>query len=200
MKEPFLPYIQDKLETQALIITCGLPGTAKTGIAVNIAKKHTIPILSSDKLRKELLKNIDIFDEQVASNFKIRKKVYDEMFIRAKTLLTEKKSVILDATFVTQELRLQAAELAVQQQKTFMILQTLCSKKKSLARILKRTKEDYESNALTEKAYINNEKKFQNVDITEIKKTYPSLPIIHLKIDTETDTSDQWHIITIEKQ
>jgi len=200
MKEPFLNYIENKLEYETLLIACGLPGTYKTETTQEIAKIHNIPILRTDIIRKEILKNIDIFDEQIASNFEIRKKVYEEMFTRAKTLLAEKKSVILDATFVTQELRLRAAEIAAHQQKPFTILQTHCSKQASINRILKRTKENYESNALTEQAYINNVKKFQTVDLTEIKTKYPSLTIIHLLVDTENDTPNQWHIIKVEKQ
>lgn len=95
MKEPFLNYIENKLEYGTLLIACGLPGTYKTETTQEIAKIHNIPILRTDIIRKEILKNIDIFDEQIASNFEIRKKVYEEMFTRAKTLLAEKKSVEL---------------------------------------------------------------------------------------------------------
>lgn len=200
MKEPFLTYIKNKLEDETLLIACGLPGTYKTETTQEISKIHTIPILRTDLIRKEILQNIDIFDEQIASNFEIRKKVYEEMFTRAKTLLSQQKRVILDATFVTQELRLRAAEIAEQQQKPFTILQTHCSKQASITRILKRTKENYESNALTEQAYLNNVKKFQQVDLNQIKKQYPDLTIIHLLVDTEQDNPNQWHIIGVEKQ
>ena len=151
-------------------------------------------------IRREVLKDVDIFDEKVASNFEIRKRVYDEMFKRAEETLQKDNGVILDATFVTQELRRRAAGIAAAQNKTFLVLQTNCSKDASINRILKRTKENYESNALTEQAYLNNLKKFENVDLDDLKSLYPELPIVHLTVDTELDTPEDWYIIRIEKR
>jgi predicted kinase len=108
--------------------------------------------------------------------------------------------VILDATFVTQELRRRAAGIAAAQDKTFVILQTNCSKDASINRILKRTKENYESNALTEQAYINNLKKFEKVDLKDLKKLFPKLEIVHLTVDTELDNPKDWYIIGMEKK
>ena len=70
----------------------------------------------------------------------------------------------------------------------------------SIARILKRTKEDYESNALTEQAYLNNEKKFEKVDLDDLKTLYPSLPITYLQVNTEVDDPNGWYIISVEKR
>jgi len=108
--------------------------------------------------------------------------------------------VILDATFVTQELRRRAAEIAAKHEKTLVILQTHCSEEASLARILRRTKEDYESNALTKEAYYNNKKKFEPVDLDDLKKTYPQLKIVHLTVDTEFDPPEKWYVIGMEKR
>jgi predicted kinase len=106
----------------------------------------------------------------------------------------------LDATFVTQELRRRAAEIAAAQNKTFVILQTNCSKDASINRILKRTKENYESNALTEQAYINNIKRFEDVDLNDLKDLFPDLTIVHLTVDTELDPPEDWYIIGMEKR
>jgi len=110
------------------------------------------------------------------------------------------KNIILDATFVTQELRRRAAEIAAKHNMTFVILQTHCSEEVSLARILRRTKEDYESNALTKEAYFNNKKKFEPVDLDDLKKRYPQLEIVHLTVDTEYDPPEDWYIIGMEKR
>jgi hypothetical protein len=83
---------------------------------------------------------------------------------------------------------------------TFVILQTHCSEEASLARILKRTKENYESNALTKEAYYNNKKKFEPVDLDDLKKRYPQLKIVHLTVDTEYDPPEKWYIIGMEKR
>jgi hypothetical protein len=129
-----------------------------------------------------------------------RELVYDETFRRAEDLLKKGESVILDATFVTQELRRRAAAIAAKYNMTFAILQTRCSEEVSISRILRRTKEDYQSNALTRQAYLNNKKKFETVDLDDLKKRHPKLPILHLTVDTEHDRPEDWYIISMEKR
>jgi hypothetical protein len=200
VKEPFEKFIKNELKPGTLLIACGLPGTYKTETTEEVSKLKGYPILRTDLIRREVLKDVDIFDEKVANNYEIRKRVYDEMFKRAEETLQKDNGVILDATFVTQELRRRAAGIAAAQNKTFLVLQTNCSKDASINRILKRTKENYESNALTEQAYLNNLKKFENVDLNDLKSLYPELPIVHLTVDTELDTPEDWYIIRIKKR
>jgi len=201
LKEPFVEFVKTELKPSTLLITCGLPGTWKTETSEEISKIKGYPILRSDLIRLEVLKNEDIFDQKVAANMSKRESVYDEMFRRADDLVQKsKKGVILDATFVTQELRRRAAEIAAKHKMTFVILQTHCSEEASLARILKRTKENYESNALTKEAYYNNKKKFEPVDLDDLKKRYPQLKIVHLTVDTEYDPPEKWYIIGMEKR
>ncbi len=82
------------------------------------------------------------------------------------------EGVILDATFVTQSLRRRAAEVAARHNKTLVIQQTQCPQQVSLKRISRRTKENYESNALTEQAYLNNKKKFETVELGDLKELF----------------------------
>ncbi len=200
MKEPFEKFIKNNLKPGTLLIACGLPGTFKTETTEEISKIKGYPIQRTDLIRREVLKGMDIFDEKVANNYDIRKRVYDEMFKRADDTLREKDGVILDATFVTQELRRRAAGIAAAQNKTFVIQQTSCSKDTSINRILRRTKENYESNALTEQAYINNLKKFEKVDLNDLKNLFPKLSIVHLTVDTELESPKDWYIIGMEKR
>lgn len=201
LRELFAEFVETELGSGTLLITCGLPGTWKTETSEEISKIKGYPILRSDLIRLEVLKNEDVFDEKVASNMSKRLSVYDEMFRRAENLVRKnKKGVILDATFVTQELRRRAAEIAAKHGMTFVILQTRCSEETSIARILRRTKENYESNALTREAYLNNKKKFEPVDSDDLKKRYPQLRIVHLTVDTEHDPPEDWHVIGMEKR
>ena len=200
LREPFTEFVKAQLTPHTLLITCGLPGTWKTETSEEISKIKGFPILRSDLIRLQVLKNEDVFDEKVASNMNKRVSVYDEMFRRAENLAQKGKGVILDATFVTQELRRRAAEVAAKHNLTFVILQTHCSEDASLARILRRTKEDYESYALTPEAYYNNKKKFEPVDLDDLKKRYPRLEIMHLTADTEYDPPEDWYIIGMEKR
>ena len=130
-----------------------------------------------------------------------RLSVYDELFRRADDMASKGKGgLILDATFVTQELRQRAAEIAAKNIMTFVILQTSCPQEVSIARIMKRTKEKYESNALTEEAYLANKNKFEPVDIDDLKKKYPKLNVTHLTVDTCRDETDYWYVMGMEKR
>ena len=200
MREPFAKFVERKLGANTLLITCGLPGTWKTETSEEISKIKGYPILRSDLIRLEVLKGENVFDEKVASDMSKRTMVYDETFRRADEALEKGDSAILDATFVTQSLRGRAAEIASKHNKTFVILQTHCPQEVAIARILRRTQEDYESNALTEQAYLNNKKKFEKVDVDDLKQLYPGLNIIHLTVDTRYDPPEDWYIIDMEKR
>jgi len=106
----------------------------------------------------------------------------------------------LDATFFTQDLRSKAAELALNTNRAFVVAECVCTEERSIERILKRTKENYESNALTREAYLNNKALFQPVDIDDLKARFKPISIIHLAIDTEYDTLPDWKIRRIEKR
>ena len=198
MKEPFANFVKTELGSNIILITCGLPGTWKTETSQEISKIKGYPILRTDLIRLEVLKNEDIFDVKVAGNMNKREMVYAEMFKQADILAKKGQGLILDATFVTQNLRRRAAKVAAKHQIPFVILQTSCSEEASISRILKRTKENYESNALTKEAYIANKRKFEAVDLDDLKEKYPNLKIIHLTVDTELDDPQDWYVIVKE--
>jgi predicted kinase len=201
LKEPFVKFIQANLEPETLLITCGLPGTWKTETAEEVSKIKGYTILRSDLIRLEVLKNEDVFDAKVAGNMNKRMSVYDEVFRRADNLAeNDVPGIILDATFIAQDLRRSAAEIAAKHNMTFVILQTSCHEEVSIARIQRRTKEKYESNALTAEAYMANKSKFEPVDIDDISKSFPTLKILHLTVDTCHDNAEDWYIIGMEKR
>jgi len=201
MERAFSEVIETEVPKDCVLISVGLPGSWKSPVTEEIAKIKGLQILRSDMIRLEVLRGLDIFDNKVASDPENRRKVYEEMFRRAEhSLKTDKSGLILDGTFFTQELRSRAAELAERAHRTFIITECVCSEDKSIERILKRTKENYESNALTREAYLNNKAIFQPIDIDDLKKRFQSLPIIHLTIDTEYDTPPDWKIKKIEKR
>jgi predicted kinase len=201
LKEPFAKFIKANLGPKTLLITCGLPGTWKTETSEEVSKIKGYLILRSDLIRLEVLKNEDVFDAKVAGNMNKRLSVYDEVFRRADDLAKKTvPGIILDATFVAQDLRRRAAEIAAKHNMTFVILQTSCPEEVSIARIERRTKEKYESNALTVEAYLANKRKFETVDIDDLKKKYPALKIMHLTVDTCHDKSEDWYVIGMEKR
>jgi len=195
MREVFVDFIKRELAPKTVLIACGLPASYKTETTEVIADIKGYKILRSDLIRLEVLKNEDIFDEKVASSMKKRTLVYDEMFRMADESAAEGEGIILDATFVTQALRRRAAGVAAKHGMKLVIQQTQCPKEISLRRISERTKENYESNALTEQAYTNNVKKFEPVDLEDLKSLYPDLNIIHLLVDTTSNLTEEWFVI-----
>jgi predicted kinase len=200
LREPFIRFVENELGIDFLLIVCGLPGTWKTETAEEVSRIKGYPLLRTDLIRLEVLKNEDVFNEKVASDMGKRTTVYDEMFARAARTLRKDNGVILDATFVTQSLRKRAAAIAAKHNLTFIIMQTDCPQEVAIARILKRTKEDYVSNALTEEAYLNNKKKFEEVNLDELKSSYPNLNIIHFVVDTRKDKPEDWYITDVQKK
>jgi len=199
LKEPFVEFIRKNLSPRTLLITCGLPATYKTETSEVVAQLKGYHILRSDLIRLEVLKNEDIFDSKVAGNMNKRLSVYDEVFRRADEAAS-KGGIILDATFVTQDLRRRAAEIAAKHGLTLVIMETSCPQEVSIARIARRTKEKYESNALTPEAYLANKTKFEPVDVDDLKKHIPKLNVIHLTVDTCRDETDTWQVIGMEKR
>jgi predicted kinase len=201
LKEPFADFVKTTLSSKTLLITCGLPGTWKTETSEEISKIKGYPILRSDLIRLEVLKTEDVFDAKIAGNMTKRLSVYDELFRRADALAKrDVPGLILDATFVTQDLRRRAAEISAKHGLTFVILQTSCPQEVSVDRIQRRTKEKYESNALTVEAYLANKSKFEPVDLDDLKKLYPRLKIVHLTVDTCQDSPEDWNVIGIERR
>jgi len=201
MGKDFKEVIQSEVPRGSLLISVGLPGSWKSPVTEEIAKIKGFQILRSDMIRLEVLRGQDVFDNKVASSPENRNRVYEEMFRQAENALqTSEGGLILDATFFTQELRSRAAELALKAGRAFVIAECVCTEERSIERILKRTKDQYESNALTREAYLNNKTIFQPVDIENLKKKFVPLPILHVVIDTEYNTLPDWKIRKIEKR
>jgi len=201
MRKPFASFVEAELQPKSLVITCGLPASYKTGIAQEISKMKGYPILRSDLIRLEVLKGKDVFDVKVAGNMNNRLSVYDEMFRRAESLAAKGvDGLILDATFVTQDLRERAAEIAAKNSFSLAIFETSCPQEVALDRIKKRTKEKYESNALTEEAYLANKNKFEPVNVDELKHKFPTLKIMHLIVDTCVCGMANWTIIKEDRR
>jgi predicted kinase len=195
MERNFSEVIESDVPKDCLLISVGPPGSWKSPVMEEIARMKEFQILRSDLIRLEVLKGDDVFDEKVASDPNRRRRVYDEMFKRAESLLEMfEGGLILDATFFTQELRSRAAGLAAKARRTIVIAECVCTEERSIQRILKRTKENYESNALTRQAYLNNKAVFQPVDLEDLKKRFTTLPMIHLVIDTEYDAKADWKV------
>lgn len=121
-----------------LIIICGLQGTGKTTVAKKIAKKIKAFLFIADVIRRELFKKRKY-------NIEEHQRVYDEMFIRAKKLLKEKKDVILDATFTNKKDRIRAQKIAQKAKVDFKIIEVVCPENIIKKRIEKRLGDESEA-------------------------------------------------------
>jgi predicted kinase len=200
MKRGFVEVIQSEVSNKAVLISVGLPGSWKSPVTEKIAELKGFQVLRSDLIRLEVLKGQDIFDNKVASSPENRRRVYEEMFRQAENAVKKNPAgLILDATFFTQDLRFRAAEIAHHAGRPLVIVECVCSEDRSIQRILKRTKENYESNALTREAYLNNKALFQPVHVNKIKEKFLNLAVTYILIDTESDTLPDWKIKNIER-
>jgi predicted kinase len=91
-----------------LILICGLPGSGKSYFAQHLSEKLHASYLNSDLLRKELFPNHRTYSEKEKQN------VYDALLSSTETNLIHHTSVVLDATFYKNNLRLPFYKLAKQ--------------------------------------------------------------------------------------
>jgi hypothetical protein len=79
-------------------MVCGLPGTGKTYISRRLAERLGIEHLSSDAIRKQVIRNRTYSEDE-------KQQVYSVMAEKARNLLQSGKSVIVDATFYQEKYR-----------------------------------------------------------------------------------------------
>jgi len=100
-----------------LIITCGLVASGKTAIARALGEALDAPVISSDVVRKELAglspeeHRFEPFERGIYSPA-FTARTYDAMLERARGLLAEGRSVLLDGTFGRRDQRQKARGLA----------------------------------------------------------------------------------------
>ena len=195
MRQNLADFVKKELPDKTVLITCGFPASGKTVSARIIAEIKSYHVLRSDLIRLEVLKGEDIFDENVASSMNKRILVYDEIFKRADDLAAMGLGIILDATFITSALRLRAASIADKNNLPFVIQQNKCPKDVCLRRISQRSKDNYQSNAISEQAYLNNVRRFEDIDLDLLKNSCPNLDIIHFVVDSSSDIPEKWCVI-----
>jgi len=184
----FLSELIEALSEESTIMMCGLPASGKSTVAklISQAKGHTI--LNTDMIRLRIYDKEEIFDSQKASDLRRRYMVYDVMFKTAKELIMKGERVILDGTFVRQELRVKAVEILGTLLPNFYLIQTICGESTILKRIHNRQNKEYESNAITQEAYFNNLKIWEDVDILELRNKVSSTKFsLFQVISTDSD-------------
>jgi hypothetical protein len=77
----------------------------------------------------------------------------------------------------------------------FFIIETVCDEKTVVERIRARSSKEYESNALTDEAYYNNLKEWEQVDLGMLRTQFPGLKLGYFKVLSENKNPYEWKII-----
>jgi predicted kinase len=117
-----------------IIVICGLPGVGKTTLAKEIAPLVIAVLLSTDKIRKELLSRPTYGRGE-------KKLIYDAMILIGKYLHKAGINCILDATFTRESSRLEIKK-KLGLAKDFHIIECICPEDIILSRLRER-KYDY---------------------------------------------------------
>jgi predicted kinase len=118
-----------------IVIVCGLPGVGKTTIAKDLAPLINAVVLSTDKIRKELIPNPTYKKQE-------KKLIYNVLLIVAKYLHQAGINCILDATFNTENSRKELRRKLGLSQEQICIVECICPDDIVISR-LKDRKNDY---------------------------------------------------------
>jgi len=130
-----------------LFITTGLVGTGKTTLAQALAKRLGLIVISSDVTRKQLASipitehRFEEFDTGIYS-LEFSRKTYAQMFSQAKNILSEGRSVIIDASFTKAEERLKAKRLAEEMGADFFIIECTLDEESIKQRLARRLEQE----------------------------------------------------------
>jgi hypothetical protein len=118
-----------------IVIVCGLPGVGKTTIAKHLASLINAVVLSTDKIRKELISNPTYKKQE-------KKLIYNVLLMIAKYLHQAGINCILDATFNTENSRKEVRKKLGLYQEQICIVECICPEDIVISR-LKDRKKDY---------------------------------------------------------
>jgi predicted kinase len=118
-----------------IVLVCGLPGVGKTSISKQLAKLTKWVVLSTDKIRKELIPNPIYSAEE-------KRWIYDVLALIAKYLYQSGTSCILDGTFNTNYSREEIKKKLSLTSQQICIVECICPEDIVIARI-KNRKNDY---------------------------------------------------------
>jgi aminoglycoside phosphotransferase family enzyme/predicted kinase len=127
-----------------LLAVGGLIASGKTTVAERLAQRLAVPVISSDRVRKQLSnvppeQSLGSLPFAGAYSAEHSDEVYGELFRRASVVLASGRSVILDASFRSQHERQRARKLARAHGVPFLFAECRCSPLMARARLAVRT-------------------------------------------------------------
>lgn len=178
-------YTRNFFKKSRLIIVMGLPGVGKSYLAEKLAIRMNAHHLRTDFIRKELT-GIALeefkgtgFEKGIYST-EMSRKTYNELFRRAEEYLLQGKTCILDATFLRNNGRNRAVDLAKKLGIEPLFIHCVCPEKVVLERMEKRSKGVSASDA-TPRVYFKMKEVFRPPS-----RRLPNL----IRIDTSEDVEE----------
>jgi predicted kinase len=154
--------------TILIILICGYPGVGKTTLANELSPLINAVVLSTDKIRKELIVNPN-------DNDKEKRLVYDILILFAKYLHNSGINCILDANFNEQKSREDIKKRLNLKDDQFKIIECICPEELIISRIQ------------------NRKKGYSNTDISiykMIKNRYEPIMEKHITVDTSNSLKE----------
>ncbi len=147
-----------------IVLICGLPGTGKTYLSNRLTKYIDASVLSTDKIRKELIRR---------PNYSVseRKLVYDVVILIAKYLHYTGTNCIIDGTFNRNSSRLEVKRKLKLSSHDFFVIQCSCPEEIIKSRLETRRNDYSDANYLI---YLKMKKIFEPLRLGKF----------HLSIDT----------------
>lgn len=159
-----------------IVIVCGLPGIGKTTFAKKLAPLINATVLSTDKIRKELIA-LPTYEKEE------RKLIYDVMILLARYLHDSGTNCILDATFNREESRTEVKKKLGIQDREFFVIECVCPENIIISR-LKERKNNYSD---------------AGVEVYQkMKKIYEHVKGKHIAIDTTLDPEKNAKLVAIK--
>ena len=145
-----------------IVLICGLPGTGKTFLSNKLSQYINSTVLSTDKIRKELIQKPTYTPWE-------RALIYDVLFLLAKYLHSSGINCILDGTFNMEKSRREVKDLLNLPNAQFYIIECICPEDLIITRLLLR-QDDYSD--ATVSIYL------------KMKKIYEPVKQKHISINT----------------
>jgi hypothetical protein len=156
-----------------IVLVCGLPGVGKTTFSKKLAPLIDAVILSTDKIRKDLISNPTYQTEE-------RALIYDVMILLAQYLQQAGRNCILDATFNKEDSRNQVKNKLKVSEDQFFIVECNCPEKIILSRLKNRKEDCSDADVLV---------------YQKMKKIYEPVKGKHITVDTSQDSEHNAKLI-----